>query len=1157
MLAQIINGRIYYQKNVRGAFPILNFHIGDKYTQRDGIVFLTGMQAIIRLVIEKQRADVSNGPVNQTFFTGYEGSPLGGLDLELVRNLEFLNIEGHTLHQFGINEKTAASAILGSQFAETADIDAFWYGKAHGTMWIPDEIWLANLSGTAENGSMVLLCGEDHRSKSSVSPGASEGMLRSCNVPTFYPANVEEIIELGLHAVALSRHTGLVTALKLVTPVCDGGSTVELSKIRPKVILPRRDFLKKFNRIVMAERAVPMQKELIEQKLPIAEHYIRENKINRIYNKHSNNKTGIITTGKSYTDVKQALEYMGVNMPILHLRAIYPLDMEIVRDFAKGLQSIFVIEEPGPFVEDGIKSALFNSGVESVIGHLDEDQNPFIPSYGELDPEILVNLLSPRFGGNNAIPQDIRKSSNPRIDTPNVTPMSCGGCPYNSFRDLKEKPGGAIGCSSIRATPAYDNGVQYIPTMGAGGSIYSGWAPFNGNKHIFQYLGDGSFFHSGRGAIQSCVQSEVNITFLLLFNGVVALTGGQNPGGARSIPDVVNELSGMGVNSIGIVCADPKTYDMLDQDKTQVFDHASHSDALEVFKNIKGTSVLILDKECATERGRRQRRSGIAPKKYIMINDEICEGCGDCYKKSEGCAALVPLNTEWGEKTQVRQTNCAQDELCLDGECPSFVVVKPNEGVTLRKHRPENIIDKNDLPKPKSHSDIDEYAIFAVGRGGTGVVTFSHLIAYAAMFEKKYVYLSNNTGLAQKGGPVEAPIIIGSVNQPSFNNFFPGHVDLFIGFDLLRASEEGTLRYASPARTRAAINTAVIPTAEMNRNPREVKIPSEDRIIRGIEENMLSENNVYINTYELAEFLFSDTIFANMILLGAAFQSGSIPLKSESIEQAIQLNEKSVSSNIQAFRWGRLVVADPTKVEEEIKRNRKKINDNKPSEFDTDLKSQEVALFEKISSMGFSSEVYSCIALRTQELCHYQDVNYAKSFIRTLEIVWNSEKDLNNSGELTKVASVGLYRLMAYKDEYEVARLSLKRDAIEKIHKKFDGPVRIMYCFHPPALRWLLKKKVCFGPWFRFVLALLQYGKCFRGSLWDPFGKTKFRKTERALIDWYSDLLVQTASRVTAANYETFVELVSKVDEIRGYEDIKELASLRVQEECNNTLKEL
>ena len=1132
----------------------MDLSIEDKYKQKNGTVFLTGMQAIIRLVLEKQTADALKGEINQTYFTGYEGSPLGGLDLELVRNLEIMNAEGRTLHQFGINEKTAASAILGTQFAENINVDAFWYGKAHGTMWIPDEVWLANLSGTADNGSMVLLCGEDHRSKSSVSPGASEGILRSCNVPIFYPSNIEEVIELGLHAVNLSRHSGLVTALKMVTPVCDGGSTVHLNRVRPRIVLPSLNYSKKFNRIVMAERAVPMQKELVERKLPIAEQYIHLNKLNRVYNEDSKSEIGIITTGKSYTDVSQAVDYLGIDVPILHLRAIYPLDTEAVRSFASGLKSVYVIEEPGPFVEDGIKSALFNSGVENVLGHVDESQKPFIPSFGELDPEILVDLLSPRFGIKTGRSKLLINSPGTGLNTPNVTPMSCGGCPYNLFKDLKEKPGGAIGCSSIRATPAYDNGVKYIPTMGAGGSIYSGWAPFNGNEHIFQYLGDGSFFHSGRGAIQSCIQGEVNITFLLLFNGVVALTGGQNPGGARSISDVVNELSGLGVNQIGIVCSDPKEYDHLRKQNVELFDFSQHSSALDVFKKIEGTSVLILDKECATERGRRQRRSNIFPQRYIMINDEICEGCGDCYTKSEGCAALSPIETKWGEKTRVSQTNCSQDELCIDGECPSFVVVKPNKGVTLKKRRPK---DTMVLPEPKLQATGDSYTIYAVGRGGTGVVTFSHLIAYAAMIEKKYVYLSNNTGLAQKGGPVEAPIVIGTEKQPIFNCLMPGSVDLYIGFDLLRASESKNLKFASSNKTRTVINTEVIPTAAMNRNPRDVKLPSLDTITQGIERNMLSGENIYVNTSEFAESLFSDTVYSNMLLLGAAYQAGFIPLKSESIEKAIRLNGKSVRFNIQAFRWGRSIVVDPSAIKNELKLNQCSQIDNESQEIDLKSNPKTVGLFHRLRAMELPFDLHEKIELRVRELCNYQDVSYAEKFIETLEPVWNSEKTINYSGRLTKVASMGLYRHMAYKDEYEVARLSLKKEAVGKIKGMFDGPVELIYCFHPPALRWLFKKKVYFGPWFRYVLNILRYGKYFRGGTLDLFGKSRFRRSERDLIVWYRDLLSTVASRLNKVNYEKTVELVGKVDQIRGYEQVKESASIQVKSECSELLRQI
>ncbi len=1134
----------------------MEFSIEDKYGQREGSVFLTGIEAIVRLVLEKQRRDAEVGAVNQTYFSGYEGSPLGGLDLKLVEQLGVLNELGRTLHQFGINEKTAASAMLGTQFAASGDIDAFWYGKAHGTMWVPDEVWLANLSGAGAHGSMVLLTGEDHRSKSSVSPGASDGVLRSCLVPTFYPANVAEIIELGLHAIALSRHTGVVTALKLVTPVCDGAATIDLAAVRPEIALPPRLYDKKFNRIVMATRALPMQRQLVEERLPLVDEYVRANDINRIFDAQVGGAVGIIATGKSFVDVRQALDYLQLRVPVLHLRMAYPLDAQIIRRFAKGLERIYLVEEPGPFVEDGVKAALWGTGVEAVYGQWDEQGKPFVPSYGEVDPEVLAQLLGPRLGADRRLLEQLKthaERSYPSV--PSVMPMSCGGCPYNSFRDLKEKPGGAIGCSSIRAIPAYDNGVLYIPTMGAGGSIYSGWAPFNDNQHIFQYLGDGSYFHSGRGAIQSCVQGQVNITFLLLFNGVVALTGGQEPGGAREVPEVIQELLGLGVARVGVVCQDPERYRALVGERVEVFDLQEHGAALDRFKGATGTTALILDKECATEKGRRRRRQGLKPAEYVLINEEICEGCGDCYHKSEGCAALYSIETEFGDKTQVRQANCAQDELCIDGECPSFVVVKPAAGVGLRRRQPAPL---RDLPDPVPCSIEGYYTVFAVGRGGTGVVTLSHLLAYAAMMEGKYVYLSNSTGLAQKGGPVEAPIVISDVHQPVFNRLFPGQVDLYLGFDLLRAAEPANLQYLTPDRSSAVISSAEVPTAEINRKPRVNRFPAADSLQALIDTHVRKGQNLYLDTYWLAEMLFADIIYANMLLLGAAYQAGVIPLAGESIETAIELNGKAVENNIQAFRWGRLAVADPARVE--VALGRQQPEDGQiVNEIEQQLQGGGgAALLQRIKSWSLPARIERQLAVRIAELCAYQDAVYAKGYVDFVERALRAERALDGErSALTQAVVVGLYKLMAYKDEYEVARLATKKEYIERVQDLFDGDFELSYRLQPPTLRWLFKRKIAVGGWFRYVLSALKRGKKLRGSIWDPFAHTAARRLERALIKWYRDGVETALLHMGEDNYAQVLELAQLPEEIRGYEQIKEQSAEQQQQRGEQLLAQI
>ncbi|MDA0337597.1 MAG: 2-oxoacid:acceptor oxidoreductase family protein, partial [bacterium] len=986
--------------------------LSDKYQREDGTIFLTGVEAIVRLLLDKQRADRDAGrPINQSYVTGYEGSPLGGLDLRIIQQLDVLNQLGRTVHQSGINEKTAASAMLGSQYAPSGDVDAFWYGKAHGTMWIPDEAWLANLTGTSRAGSMVLLCGEDHRSKSSVSPGTSDWALRASCVPVFYPATVEEVLTLGAHAVALSRWLGVVTSLKLVTPVCDGGASVRADAARIEPLLPDPDYGKRFHPIVMALGALPMQRELVERKVPLVEEYVYLNGLNRAHWVDSGGPLGIVATGKSFVDVTQALEMLGVRVPVLQLSVTWPIDGKGLRRFAQesGVDRIIVVEEPGPFVEDGVKAALWGTGVQQILGERDETGAPLIPSWGEVDPEVLARILAPRLG--SAMPPRGAQAL-ARIDAiearvlpaiPRVVPMSCGGCPYNSFGVLGgEKPGGAIGCSSIRAMEAYDTGVLYIPTMGAGGSIYSGTAPFNDNAHIFQYLGDGSYFHSGRGAVQSCVQAKVNITFLLLYNGAVALTGGQQPGGQRSVAEVARELLALGVHEVGIVGDQDAAYDAIArQVHVRCFPLARHADAIEHFRQTVGTTVLILDKECATEKGRRRRREGRAPERYVFIDEDICEGCGDCLRKSEGCAALYSVDTELGDKTQVRQAHCMQDELCLDGDCPSFLTVTPEAGGALRRRHPESI---ETLPEPASRvlAEGEVFTLLAVGRGGTGVVTVSHIIAYAAQLDGLSVSLSNNTGLAQKGGPVEAPIQLARGRQPAFHRLLPGSADLYLGFDLLRGAEPTNLRYASVEKTRAVVSTTRVPTAEINRNPN-IRFPDPDGLAGWIDSCTAAGGNVYLDSYWLAERLFADILYANMILLGAAFQAGHLPLSGASLESVIRLNGKAVDDNLQAFRWGRLAVADPVRLEAllgapetdgatVIARARHRLAGD----------AEATALHDDtLRRLQLSPEGERVVSHRIAELVAWQDCAWATRYVSILQQVRTAELDHHQGEELT------------------------------------------------------------------------------------------------------------------------------------------------------------
>jgi len=1147
--------------------------LSDKYRREQGTIFLTGVEAIVRLLLDKQRGDRdASRPVNQSYITGYEGSPLGGLDLRIIKELDLLNELGRTVHQSGINEKTAASAMLGSQYAPSGDVDAFWYGKAHGTMWIPDETWLANLTGTSRAGSMVLLCGEDHRSKSSVSPGTSDWALRASLVPVFYPATVQEVLTLGAHAVALSRWLGVVTSMKLVTPVCDGGASVRADAARIDPKLPDPDYVKRFHPIVMALGALPMQRELVERKVPLVEEYVFLNGLNKSHWVDSGGPVGIVATGKSFVDVQQALDLLGVRVPVLQMSVTWPIDARGLRRFAEqsGVSSILVVEEPGPFVEDGVKAALWGTQVREIVGERDAAGATLIPSWGEVDPEVLCRILAPRLAprvparGAQALARIDAIEARVMPAVPRVVPMSCGGCPYNSFRALDgEKPGGAIGCSSIRAMEAYDTGVLYIPTMGAGGSIYSGTAPFNDNAHIFQYLGDGSYFHSGRGAVQSCVQGKVNITFLLLYNGSVALTGGQQPGGQRSVAEVTTELLALGVDEVGIVGDEEASYDgVVRDDRVRCYPLARHADAIEHFRQMSGTTVLILDKECATEKGRRRRHEGKSPERYVFIDEEICEGCGDCLRKSEGCAALYSVDTELGDKTQIRQAHCMQDELCIDGDCPSFLTVTTTAGVSLQRRHPEPL---ENLPEPRRRelADGEVFTLFAVGRGGTGVVTVSHIIAYAAQLDGLSVTLSNNTGLAQKGGPVEAPIQLARGLQPAFHRLLPGSADLYLGFDLLRAAEPTNLRYASSEQTHAVVSTTRVPTAEINRKP-DVRFPDPDGLALQIDSCTVNGANVYLDSYWLAECLFADILFANMILLGAAYQSGHLPLSGDSLESVIRLNDKAVADNLQAFRWGRLAVADPARLQTLVGSPVPDgaavvaaARDRLGSGSGTD--GQALAMHdESLRKLQLSLAGERVVSHRLAELVAWQDTAWAQRFVTSLLAIRAAELAHHQGEALTLAVARGLHRVMSFKDEYEVARLATRGSGSQRVQDLFDGPVQVAHNLHPPILRPFGVGKIRLGGWIRPLLSLLYYCRGLRGSRFDPFGYSRCRRLERELIGWYEDVVGRLVTGIKAgADASQLLQIAVAVDRIRGFEEVKEASARVVQAEVERELTRL
>ena len=661
--------------------------------------------------------------------------------------------------------------------------------------------------------------------------------------------------------------------------------------------------------------------------------------------------------------------------------------------------------------------------------------------------------------------------------------------------------------------------------------------------------------------MQSCVQGDVNITFLLLFNGVVALTGGQQPGGARSVAEVAGELISLGVREVGIVGDGTAGYGEVAGDpRVRLFPLDRQAEAIAHFRQAPGTTVMILDKECATEKGRRRRRRGGAPERYVFIDEEVCEGCGDCLRQSEGCAALYSVDTELGDKRQVQQASCMQDELCLDGECPSFLTVQARGRTRLRRRRPP-ALDGIPEPRRRELAEGETLTLFTVGRGGTGVVTVSHLIAWAALLDGLRVYLSNNTGLAQKGGPVEAPIQLARSRQPAFHRLLPGGADVYIGFDLLRAAEASNLRYADPGRTVAVVSTTRLPTAGLNRNP-EQRFPDPEGLAETIDACTRKDDNCYLDTSWLAEGLFGDILFANVILLGAAFQSGQLPLRADSLEAVIRLNGKAVEDNLQAFRWGRLAVADPDRV-------RAAVGAPRPDAASVVARSRErlgadpeaLAGHDRaLGSLDLSAEGERAVSYRIAHLVEYQDSAWAGRYVGAVERVREAERAAGANGEerLTLAAARSLHRLMTFKDEYEVARLIAAGESSRRIEDLFDGPVRISHHLHPPTLRPFGVGKIRLGPWIRPLMGLLYRFRRIRGTALDPFRGTSCRRLERELISWYEGVLEELLQALRrGVPLEAILAVAEAPDGIRGFEHVKEESARRVRDQVRSELEEL
>jgi indolepyruvate ferredoxin oxidoreductase len=1150
--------------------------LSDKYTLEEGQILLTGVQGLVRLPLDQHRADRRAGLHTATMISGYQGSPLGGLDQELARNRELAE-EHHVRHVPGLNEELGATSAWGSQLAAELPgarydgVLALWYGKAPGLDRAADSLRHGNFVGVSRTGGALAVVGDDPSCKSSTIPSASEPMLASLHMPVFFPGSVQEVLDLGRHALACSRTSGLWVGFKIVTSVADALSSAVVAPDRvvpviPEVMYNGRPYEHVPNANLLAPASLEMENTLLGPRTELALAYARENGVNRIEGARDA-WLGIVAPGKSYFDLMHALRTLGLDgrgleragIRILKLGMVSPLESAIARDFAAGLDEILVAEEKGPFVETLLKDALYGAPhAPPVLGKRDERGERLLPSELDLDADLIARAVAARLAARgvtiDSVEARMRKLAEietrpAELPMAQRTPFFCSGCPHNSSVKAPEGTlvGGGIGCHTmVLLNPEGKGEITGITQMGGEGAQWIGQAPFTDDSHLVQNLGDGTFHHSGSLAVRAAVAAGVNITYKLLYNEHVAMTGGQAIEGQLNVPDLTRWLELEGVRRIIVTAEDTSRYRGVElAGIAELRDRSQLLAAQQELATVDGVTVLIHDQECAAElRRKRKRGKAEEPAERVWINERVCEGCGDCGQKSN-CLSVIPVETEFGRKTQIHQASCNKDLSCLEGDCPSFLTVVPGE---RRKHRTPELTAE--LPEPARLVSDTDFSVRMMGIGGTGVVTINQVLGMAGLIDGLHVSGLDQTGLSQKGGPVVSDLRITREALPAASKTPAGEVDLYLGFDLLGAASDKNLVSADRERTAAVVSTSAVPTGRMVIDTEE-RFPELSGQLDRIDAATSREHNLYLDAQRLSERLFGDHMMTNTLALGAAFQRGLLPVSAAALEEAIRLNGAAVEKNLAAFAWGRAVVAAPDAVEAATREPEAMVPLHELTEAERKLVTLAVD--------GDDGELRRLVETRIPELVAYQDESWARRYAELVRRVQVAEQERTpGHSELTEAVARQLFKLMAYKDEYEVARLHL--DAVEEARRnaEFGADAKVYFMLHPPLMRALgLDRKLKLGAWFVPAFRALYRMRRLRGTRLDPFGKAEVRRVERTLVEEYEDLVEEALGLVTGDTHATAVELLELPDVIRGYEDIKLRNVVLYRKRVEATLKRL